>query len=190
MTGGCGTSAVFDDAGIPGCPGVDGPGEGFGDPEFLDVVPPAEYLPHYTFFTDPTYPETNLVLVRVRDPQTSQMPQVTLDCAGVLGGWQPVGSGGTYEFTRTDLSTGDFQGVGQCNNGVHTITATLVGATGNPPSTALIGVTIWGWGNDQTWPTDNPAVDETNPLFTRWVSYGYPAGANFKPLNTAVLSAM
>jgi hypothetical protein len=28
-----------------------------------------------------------------------------------------------------------------------------------------------------------------NPLFTRWVSYGYPAGANFKPLNTAVVSA-
>ena len=68
--------------------------------------------------------------------------------------------------------------------------ATLVGASGNPPPTPLIGVTIWGWGNDQTWPTDNPAVDETNPLFTRWVSYGYPAGANFKPLNTAVLSAM
>ena len=52
-------------------------------------------------------------------------------------------------------------------------------------------MTIWGWGNDVTWPTDNPdnPDDETNPKFTRWVSYGYPAGANFKPLNSAVLSA-
>ena len=48
---------------------------------------------------------------------------------------------------------------------------------------------MWGWGNDVTWPTDNGGVaDESNPNFTRWVSYGYPAGANFKPLNTAVLS--
>jgi hypothetical protein len=30
-------------------------------------------------------------------------------------------------------------------------------------------------------------ADETNPKFSRWVSYGYPAGANFRPLNTAVL---
>jgi hypothetical protein len=189
MTGGCGTSAVSEDGGAVGCPNTDGPGEGFGDPEFLDVVPPAQYLPRYTFFTDPTYPETNLVVVRVGDAQTGQMPDVTLDCAGLLGGWQPVGSAGIYEMTRTDLSTGDFQGVGACNNGVHTITASLPGATGNPPPTPLIGVTIWGWGNDQTWPTDDGYMDEIDPRFTRWVSYGYPAGANFKPLNDALLPA-
>ena len=62
-----------------------------------------------------------------------------------------------------------------------------VGAASN---TASVGVTVWGWGNDITWPTDNiQAGDEQNPLFTRWVSYGYPAGANFKPLNSAVLLA-
>ena len=54
---------------------------------------------------------------------------------------------------------------------------------------AQFGVTVWGWGNDITWPTDNMGSDELNPLFTRWVSYGYPAGANFAPLNTAVLNA-
>ncbi len=198
MTGGCGDSpapepADAGDAGeasVLGCAPGTGSLEGFGDPEFMGVVPPAQYLPRYTFFTDPTYPETNLVIVRVRDSQTAQMPDVTLDCAGVLNGWQPVGASGRYEMTRVDLSTGNFQGVGNCNNGVHIISAALAGAAGNPPPTPYLGVTIWGWGNDITWPTDNFVLtDETNPNFTRWVSYGYPAGANFKPLNTVVLSA-
>jgi len=154
---------------------------GTGDPEFINVIPPAQFLPRYTFFTDPTYPETNLVVVRLADPATGQMPDVTLDCAGVLTGWTPVDTAGTYQMTRVDLSTGNFQGVGNCNNGVHVITTAS--------TTASFGVTVWGWGNDITWPTDNGTTDEENPLFTRWVSYGYPAGANFKPLNTAVLSA-
>jgi hypothetical protein len=153
------------------------PYDGTGDPDFVNVVPPAQYLPRYTFFTDPTYPETNLVVVRMRDPGSGAMPDVTLDCAGVLGGWQPVGTSGTYELTRVDLSTGDFQGVGGCDNGVHVI-------SGASPA-ARFGVTVWGWGNGVTWPPD----DETNPRFTRWVSYGYPAGANFAPLNGAVLRA-
>ena len=155
---------------------------GTGDPEFVNVVPPAQYLPRYTFFTDPTYPETNLVVVRTTDPATGKMPDVTLDCAGVLSGWTAVDAAGTFQMTRVDLSTGDFQGVGGCDNGVHVISAAS--------NTASVGVTVWGWGNDITWPTDNPqAGDEQNPLFTRWVSYGYPAGANFKPLNSAVLLA-
>ena len=155
------------------------PYDGAGDPDFVNVVPPAQYLPRYTFFTDPTYPETNLVVVRARDAQSGQMPDVALDCAGVLGGWQPVGTGGAYELTRVDLSTGDFHGVGACDNGVHVI------ASPSHPATARFGVTVWGWGSGATWGPD----DETNPRFTRWVSYGYPAGANFAPLNTAVLRA-
>ncbi len=39
---------------------------GRGDPEFVNVVPPAEYLASYVFFTDPTYSETNFVLVRTK----------------------------------------------------------------------------------------------------------------------------
>jgi hypothetical protein len=138
-------------------------------------------LPRYTFFSDPTYPETNLVVVRARDDATGRMPDVTLDCAGLLGGWFPVGTSGVYEMTRVDLSTGDFQGVGGCDNGVHTIDGA--------PASARFGVTVWGWGNPITWPSDDGGVDETNPRFTRWVSYGYPAGANFKPLSSAILSA-
>ena len=157
------------------------PFDGTGDPEFINVIPPAQFLPRYTFFTDPTYPETNLVVVRTLDPTTGQMPDVSLDCAGTLTGWAPVDAAGKYQMTRIDLSTGNFQGVGGCNNGVHLISS--------PSTTASFGVTVWGWGNDITWPTDNGTTDEENPLFTRWVSYGYPAGANFTPLNTAVLSA-
>ena len=150
---------------------------GTGDPEFINVTPPAQYLSHYTFFTDPTYPETNLVVVRTADPATGQMPDVTLDCAGVLSGWAPVDMAGVYQMTRLDLSTGNFQGVGNCDNGVHVI--------GTASPTASFGVTVWGWGSSATY----GGGDETNPLYTRWVSYGYPAGANFKPLNSAVLSA-
>jgi hypothetical protein len=193
MTGGCGAAVQTNDAGGLFCPGDDdGVLHGFGDPEFLNVVPPAQYLPRYTFFTDPTYPETNLVVVRVRDVQTGRMPDVTLDCAGTLGGWQAVGSSGRYEMTRVDLSTGDFQGVGGCDNGVHTISGSLPTSPGSLPPSPLVGVTVWGWGNEATWPTDIINAnqnDEVNPKFTRWVSYGYPAGANFKPLNSAVFSA-
>ena len=44
-----------------------------GDPEFVNVIPPEQYLAGYTFFTDPTYPETHLVFVRKKanDPKGS-----------------------------------------------------------------------------------------------------------------------
>jgi len=164
------------------------PFDGDGDPEYVSVVPAAQYLPRYTFFTDPTYPETNLVVVRVRDAKSGAMPDVTLDCAGVLTGWVAVDSEDRFEFTRIDLSTGDWVGQNGCDNGVQTIAGGFLpgaGATG----TAAFGVTVWGWGNDVTWPTDNGSTDETNPLFTRWVSYGYPAGANFSTLNSVVVPA-
>ncbi len=37
---------------------------GRGDAEFGKLIPPGEDLNRYVFFTDPTYPETSLVLVR------------------------------------------------------------------------------------------------------------------------------
>ena len=62
------------------------------------MIPPAEYLASYVFFTDPTYPETNLVLTRVKGP--SGFADVTMDCGpngGVVSGWLPVGSAGEYQ---------------------------------------------------------------------------------------------
>ena len=52
-----------------------------GDPEFVNVVPALEFFSSYVFFTDPTYPETNLVVVR--SEATDVFQDVTLDCAGV-----------------------------------------------------------------------------------------------------------
>ncbi len=153
--------------------------DGAGDPEFVNAPTPAQYLPRYTFFTDPTYPETNVVIVRQKDSQSNQFPDVVLDCAGLLGGWKNLGTQGKYQFTRVDLSTGNFQGIGSCNNGVHTIVGQL--AQGTP----RFGVTVWGWGNGITW----PGPEEDNPKFTRWVSYGYPAGANITTLNSVVFPA-
>jgi hypothetical protein len=104
-------------------------GLGIGDPEFVGLVPPEQFLDAYVFLSDPTYGETNLVVVRGRDPN-GQLHDVSLDCAGTLGGWQPVGS---YEYTRVDLQRLS-QPAGGCDNGRHAIT-----------SSAPFGILVWGW---------------------------------------------
>ncbi|HEX7665540.1 MAG TPA: IgGFc-binding protein, partial [Polyangiaceae bacterium] len=88
MTGGK-TFGPIEPSGDPMNPNSLGGGEG--DPEFVNVITPKQFLPRYTFFTDPTYPETNLVVTRVKDP-TLGFPDVALDCAGSLTGWVNVGT--------------------------------------------------------------------------------------------------
>ena len=125
---------------------------GYGDPDVVLSVPTGQFIDHAVFFTDPTYPETNLVFVR-KPP----FHDVELDCAGTLQGWQPVGD---FEWTRVDLSRGDFEGVDGCANGRHEV-----------HSDGDFGLWVWGWGTPQT----NPS--------TAYVSYGYPAGMRVQPLN-------
>ncbi|MEB2313653.1 MAG: IgGFc-binding protein [Sorangiineae bacterium] len=134
---------------------------GYGDADFVLMVPPQQYMNHYVFFTDPTYPETNLVVVRGK--VGGAFADVNLDCAGALGGWQPLGE---YEYTRVDLMTGNFQPVGGCGTGRREMS-----------SAGPFGVTVWGWGTPLT--TD----------FTSNVSYGYPAGMNIMPINEVVIPA-
>ena len=86
---------------------------------------------------------------------------VTLDCAGVLTGWQPVGE---YEWTRVDLITGNFQDVGNCSTGPH-----------EAYSDGPFGLWNWGWGTPNT------------TIFTANVSYGYPGGMNVVPINDVIL---
>jgi hypothetical protein len=133
---------------------------GEGDPEWVNIIPIAQYLDNYVFFTDPTYSETSLVVTRRKSTQTNDFVDVTLDCAGVLTGWQPLGE---YEYTRIDLVTGDFFDVGGCSNGRHLI-----------ESDAPFGVTVWGWGGYSL-------------FFTQYVSYAYPAGASVQPINEVVI---
>jgi hypothetical protein len=147
-----------------------GPADGRGDAEFVNVVPPAEYLDKYVFFTDPTYSETNLVLVRVKGP--AGFADVKLDCAGVLTGWQPLGAAGKYEFTRVDLVRHNFQPQGGCNNGRHEI-----------DSKQPFGLTVWGWGSAET---GNLGAG----FYTQYVSYAYPAGAGVAPINTVEVSTV
>ncbi len=132
-----------------------------GDPETVNVMPAAEYLPSYIFMTDPTMANTNLVLVRSKTT-TGTFEDVTLDCiTGPIPAWKPIGTAGIYEYAWVDLviaSTpgGPGMGVGACDNGYHTI-----------KSTAPFGLTVWGW--------------------DLYVSYAYPAGASVQPINTVVV---
>ncbi len=138
-----------------------------GDPEFVNVIPAAQYLNEYTFFTDPTYPETNLVFVRRNDG--GGFADVTLDCMGVLTGWQPVGSSGTYEYLRVDISTGQFQGQAGCDNGKN-----------HASSPAPFGLTVWGWGTEVTGQSGQPG-------YSQYVSYAYPAGASVQTINEVIV---
>ena len=134
-----------------------------GDAEFVNMIPPEQYLAKYTFFTDPTYPETNLVLVR--ENKGGGYADVTVDCVGTVTGWTAIDAADTIEYARVDLVTGDFQKVGSCDNGLH-----------QAASTQAFGMVVWGWGSGAT----------TN-FTTQAVSYAYPAGASVKPINTVVL---
>jgi hypothetical protein len=133
---------------------------GYGDPDFVLTVPPEQFRTQYTFFVDPTFPESDLVVVRAKGA-SGAFQDVSLDCSGVLGGWQSVGG---FEWTRIDLLRHDFQGQNGCTAGAHSIT-----------SQAPFGVTVWGWGSPET------------TIFTSNVSYGYPAGMNVAPLNAVAL---
>jgi len=135
-----------------------------GDPEFVNVVSPQQYRSSYVFFTDPTYPETHLVVVRKKGKDG--FSDVKLDCAGTLTGWKAVGD---YEYTRVDLVRFNFEGQGQCDNGRHEMT-----------SDAPFGVTVWGWGSGET-------GDLTRGFYSIYVSYGYPVGASLKFINDVVV---
>jgi hypothetical protein len=129
-----------------------------GDPEWVNVIPPQQYLDNYVFFTDPTYPQTSLVVVRTPSKVDGSFAPVSLDCLGEIDGWQPAGN---YEYTRVQLVSGNFQGNGNCENGHHVMSSALP-----------FGVTVWGWGTTEQ---------------TLQVSYAYPAGAGFLPINEIVI---
>ena len=79
------------------------------------------------------------------------------------------------------------QGVGGCDNGVHTMVGNFPSVDG-AANVPRFGVTVWGWGNGITYSPCCNNGEDTNPKYTRWVSYAYPAGANFSPLNSVVVT--
>jgi hypothetical protein len=123
-----------------------------GGPETVNVVPPAQYLSSYIFFTDPTYAYTDLALVRVLASDNT-FKDVTLDCiTGPVTGWQPVGTSGKFEYVHVDVQSGG-AAVGACNNGLHTIS-----------STGLLGITVWGY--DEAASYAYPAGASVKPINT------------------------
>jgi hypothetical protein len=103
-----------------------------GDEEFVNVLPPAQWLSSYVFFTDPTYTTTNLVVTRAAGQTGFQ--DVSVDCLGVLSGWQPVPGSNEYEVTNVDLQR--VNPVGTCTNGRHTAS-----------SAGAFTITVWGLAN-------------------------------------------
>ncbi|HEY1815628.1 MAG TPA: IgGFc-binding protein [Kofleriaceae bacterium] len=148
---------------MTGCDTFANSGDCRGDPEFVNIIPPEQYLSQYTFFTDPTYPETDLVLTRER--VNGAFADVTLDCVGTVTGWMPIDAADDMEYTRVDLVTGNFMSVGNCNNGLHV-------ATSSQP----FGLVVWGWGSAAS-----------TGFFSQAVSYAYPAGASVKQINQVVI---
>lgn len=110
---------------------------GEGDPEYVNVIPSGQYLNRYTFVADPTYDETNLVVIRERS-NDGTFKDVTLECAGVLGDYRPIGTEGRYEYTRVALrhygEHGFASDAGVCDSGVHRM-----------HSDGTFTATIWGW---------------------------------------------
>jgi hypothetical protein len=134
----------------------------YGDPEVLPVTPPAQFVTDASFSVNPTFPEAELVVVRAKD-ELGAFRDVTLDCAGTLGGWTAVGD---YEWTRTDLVTGDFEKQGACGAGFN-----------HASSAGPFGLTVWGW----TTPLA-PSVGSAA------ASYGVQASAAVRTLNSVVIT--
>ncbi len=122
-----------------------------GDPDFVNIVPDDQFLDHYVFFVDYTYADSNLTFVRKKDK--SGFHDVTLDCAGKVTGWKPLGQDDSIEYAWVDLTrarTGVKYGTSTCSYGRHE--ASSDGAFG-----------LYVWGEDFC------------------ASYGFPAGAGSRP---------
>ncbi len=101
-----------------------------GDEEFVNVLPPMQFLTKYVFFTDPTYSTTNLVLTRVKGP--AGFKDVKVGCSGTVSGWKPIGSSGQYEWAEVELVR-KAVGVGSCKNGPQVA-----------ESEGQFGLVVWG----------------------------------------------
>lgn len=107
-----------------------GPDYRQGDEDYTNILPPAQFLSKYIFFTDPTYTTTTFSMVRVKG--ANGFSDVTIDCSGKVSGWKPVGSAGKYEYATPDILRKSVP-VGSCQNGPHTV-----------QSDGRFGIIVWG----------------------------------------------
>jgi hypothetical protein len=131
MAGGKVTKYVRPGATDPPPPGSWTLAKGLGDEDFVTLVPPAQFLNSYVFYTDPTFATTTLTLIRAKGQTGFQ--DVTVECLGTVKGWRPVGSGGEFEVSDFDLVR-FFKPVGSC----------LYGGLQRASSPAPFGILVWG----------------------------------------------
>ncbi len=75
---------------------------GVGDEEYVNVLPPAQFLNRYIFFADPSYTTTQLVIIRVKGPKG--FADVTVAGVGKVTGWKSFGA--SYEYASVSTATG------------------------------------------------------------------------------------
>ena len=126
MSGGYVTSGSRPGA-LNGGPG----GDVLGDEEYVNVPAPAQYLQKYVFFTDPTYPTTNLVITRTKRADGT-FADVNVDCIGNILGWKAMGTAGNYQTANVDLLRAGVAS-GTCANGGHVA-----------KSAGAFGMVVWG----------------------------------------------
>ncbi len=108
-----------------------------GDEEYVNVLPPAQFLSKYVFFSDPSYPDTRLAIVRVKG--NNGFADVEIACSGKVSGWKAMGSGGKYEMASVQLVEASV-GVAGCSNGPQ-----------SAKSDAPFGVVVWGMARDSSY---------------------------------------
>jgi len=83
-----------------------------------------------------SFADVHLALVRKKNDD--RFADVTLDCAGTISGWKPIGNGGAYETVTIALSQGNFAPQvypgGTCELGAHTMSSSA-------PFTGY----VWAW---------------------------------------------
>jgi hypothetical protein len=113
--------------------GVGSIGPSCGDPEFLNLQPPATFMTGYTVFADPTYANAVFAIVEQKTSTASTFDDVTIDCHGTIQAseWTAI-SGTNYRYANVYLRA-DGTGVGTCDAGVRAVT-----------SKSPFGLTVWG----------------------------------------------
>lgn len=115
---------------LGGCVNDPNTGLCLGGPEMVNVLPPAQYLRSYVFYTDISYQSTSLVVTRVKGANGFQ--DVDIGCSGAVTGWVDIGSTGKYQSAVVDLQLGGTPN-GSCSNGPQTA-----------KSAGAFGITVWG----------------------------------------------
>jgi IgGFc binding protein len=125
-----------------------------GDPDFVNIPPADQFLDRYIFFTDYTYPDTTLTIVRKKE--ANGFKPVIFECEGEVTTFKPLdGENGEFEYAWLKLTEGYVQqtfGDKKCGYGRQ-----------EAHSDGPFGITVWGTG-----------------LYS---SYGYVAGTGLRPIN-------